>query len=322
MNNNILEINRTKVNIAIKLAGIYSPVLAGLIVAITSVSAIHTQLVALSYNNVVAWLVAVVAAIVIEVLGVLFVTLKSEVTEYESTRNKSDIALSTTWLNPLLYGYLATIATLFLTTKIFHLVAWSLLVFLMMGPLTYIYHAESDKLERAKNKRNNAKDERSKLAEYRTQVQELSTQLEGMSTQHDAQIASMRDEIAQLTAQNEKLRTDLAHAKDALRTAQTPNEQQNAQQNAQPSAQTSAQDTLTTANDVRKSTAHNRRMSVLDALRPLHGAQSDALNKSDLAQQFACSADTIRRDLQWLENNEFVSINGTIKVHAELGIAE
>ena len=315
MNNNILEINRTKVNIAIKLAGIYSPVLAGLIVAITSVSAIHTQLVNLNYNNAVAWLVAIVAAIVIEVLGVLFVTLKSEVTEYESTRNKSDIELSTTWLNPLLYGYLATIATLFLTTKIFHLGAWSLLVFLMMGALTYIYHAESDKLERAKNKRNNAKDERSKLAEYRTQVQEL-------STQHDAQIASMRDEIAQLTAQNEKLRTDLAHAKDALRTAQTPNEQQNAQQNAQPSAQTSAQDTLTTANDVRKSTAHNRRMSVLDALRPLHGAQSDALNKSDLAQQFACSADTIRRDLQWLENNEFVSINGTIKVHAELGIAE
>lgn len=70
----------------------------------------------------------------------------------------------------------------------------------------------------------------------------------------------------------------------------------------------------------RQNKAAIRRQKLLEILTPYDGKSSEMLNKTELAKELNVDARTIGRDLEQLENEEFISINGVVKIHSELGI--
>lgn len=276
------------VNNAIKMLGTISPVLAGLAVAIVSTGSIQEQFVnLLHFNGVFAWFVAGIVAIVIEVLGILFITLKSHVELWNQEKNKSDNEISTTLVNAILYGYVGILVTLIVTTKAFpQLAVGTLLVLVMMAGLTYIYHAENDKLERAKLQKNAAKMERGKLAEYRQTIAELKLENESLQSQLDSAKEDFAKQIAELQSKVAK-----SNSAKSL-------------QSAEPDFFAGTLQNTPVANDNSAKLSKKERHVALQSL--LKSKYADVaiadLNNSEIAKMLNVNSSTIGRDLQELQS--------------------
>ena len=69
-------------------------------------------------------------------------------------------------------------------------------------------------------------------------------------------------------------------------------------------------------NRQRAADAAQRRSALLDLLRSMDGMEAEALNRSELARQLGSSARTIGRDLDALESEGFIVLNGVVQVAA------
>ena len=69
-------------------------------------------------------------------------------------------------------------------------------------------------------------------------------------------------------------------------------------------------------NRQRAADADQRRSALLDLLRGMDGMEAEALNRSELARQLGSSARTIGRDLEALEAEGTIALNGVVAVVA------
>ena len=92
--------------------------------------------------------------------------------------------------------------------------------------------------------------------------------------------------------------------------------------NAEPGAPNADFDTgfgphnLPEANRQRAADADQRRSALLDLLRSMDGMEAEAVNRSELARQLGSSARTIGRDLEALEAEGAIALNGVVAVVA------
>lgn len=267
--------NKNLVNNILDFLKAWLPLAMALAVISITVGPIHNQLVIIThFDSLIVWIGAFIISIGIEILGLACVDYKVKVETWNDTKNSTDLPINVTFANVLLGAYVFTLIVLVLVTEVIpHLGVLAILVIVALVSMTYLFKAYDMKLERAMSAKTDAKINRSKMAEYRSELE------------------SAQKQIKELIAQNKMLSAKNADNKDAaqLESAQKVSAQPKAKK---VSGKTNAKD--------------ERRMQLLALLKDSGAQDFEALNFTQIGAQLSCSKDTVRRDLDWLKNNNYL----------------
>lgn len=248
-----------------------------------------------SINAFIAYAVAAVVAFAIVVLGFVSVELLGDVLAYREQRNKSDIDVKL-WMPVVSFvAYIVVSLALITTLKI--VPSWANFSIYFVGLLGVIaawYYTVRHILDSAISKKSQAKSERSKLNEYRQLSEDLSKKLDSLTNENE----SLRTKLQTATRQMELAVAEVNELSKDKPVSTTGDNQDNGQDNGQP-----------------KTKKGQRQNKLLDILGTTYqGVRTDEIDKDRIGQMLSCSAKTVQRDLSELEQQNLITVNGTIEV--------